>query len=212
MNWRPQPPSSSTTSSSNVPAGARRSYALESLTNLLRTQEGLQILDLGGLNQANLDFVTGLGHRLYAEDIVKACDAFFSKQEFATKHFDSHRIAQFIDETFDFPDQSSDGALVWDVLQFLPNPIAQAVLDRLYRILAPDSFLLAFFHPESGGPAAKPHSCRIIDARHLMFMPRESARTIELYTTRSIERFFHQFASVKFFLTRENLQEVIVKR
>lgn len=212
MNWRPQPPSPSSSSSSHVPAGARRSYALESLTTFLRAQEGLQILDLGGLNQANLDFVTGLGHRLYAEDIVKACDLFFTREEFTQKHFDVHRVADFVDATFDFPDQSSDGALVWDVLQFLPNPVAQAVLDRLSRILAPDSFLLAFFHPESGGPAAKPHSCRIVDAKHLMFVPSESPRTIEIYTTRSIERFFHNFASVKFFLTRENLQEVIVKR
>lgn len=210
MTWRPTPPT--TSSSTNAPPGARRSYALESLTNFLRAQEGLQILDLGGLNQANLDFVTGLGHRLYAEDIVKACDMFFTREEFAAKHFDVHRVSEFIDQTFDFPDQSSDGALVWDVLQFLPSPVAQAVLDRLYRILAPDSFLLAFFHPESGGPAAKPHSCRIVDPRHLLFVPSESPRSIALYSTRSIERFFHKFASVKFFLTRENLQEVIVKR
>ncbi|HEY3444402.1 MAG TPA: class I SAM-dependent methyltransferase [Paludibaculum sp.] len=196
---------------SDLPPGARRSHALENLSGYLRAHQGLQVLDFGGINQPNLEFVTGLGHRIYGENLMLAYDYFFSQQEVASRQFAPERIEQFLDRTFDFEDQSCDAALIWDTLQFLPPNIAQAVLGRLYRVLAPDSLLMAFFHPENSGPAA-PHVCRILDNRNLQLTPRPHARTIVPFSTRSIEKFFQQFKSVKFFLTRENLQEVIARR
>jgi hypothetical protein len=211
MTPRPVPPGSRPPNPP-LPPGARHSHALQSLTNYLRAQQGLQILDLGGLNQPNLDFITGLGHRLYAEDLIRSFDSFFTPAEIQSREFRETRIEEFLDVTFEFPDQSSDGALVWDLLQFMPSPVAQAVLARLYRILAPDSFLLAFFHPDAGGKTAQPNACRIVDQSTIQLIPRQTQRLIEPFNTRSIERFFHRFSSVKFFLTRENLHEVIVRR
>jgi hypothetical protein len=36
-------------------------------------------------------------------------------------------------------------------------------------------------------------------------------RPAQLFNNRSLEKLFHRFESVKFFLTREQLREVIVK-
>ncbi|MBL0160442.1 MAG: methyltransferase domain-containing protein [Bryobacterales bacterium] len=196
---------------SDLPPGARRSHALENVSAYLRAHQELQVLDFGGINQPNLDFVTGLGHRIYGENLMLAFDYFFSQQEVASRQFAPERVEQFLDQTFDFEDQSCDAAFLWDTLQFLPPNIAQGVLGRLYRVLAPDSLLMAFFHPENSGPAA-PHVCRILDDRNLQLTPRQHVRAIVPFSTRSIERFFQQFQSVKFFLTRENLQEVIARR
>ncbi len=41
---------------------------------------------------------------------------------------------------------------------------------------------------------------------------REMRRPVQLFNNRAIERLFQQFQSVKFFLARDNLREVIVRR
>ncbi len=212
MSSRPQPPGSGAPTGSEVSPGGRRSYALESLSHRLDSLEGLQILDLGGINQSNLDYITGMGHRLYSEDLLRAYDSFFTLEEIQSRRLEDDRIEAFVNETLDFPDQSTDGALLWDTLQFLPPALSQAVLDRVFRILAPDSLVLALFHPETVGPAAAPYQCRILNRGQLLVAPRPARRPIEPFSTRSIERFFRRFQTVKFFLTRENLQEVIARR
>ena len=42
--------------------------------------------------------------------------------------------------------------------------------------------------------------------------PREERRPVQYFNNRHLEKIFQEFASVKFFLTRDNLREVIVKR
>jgi hypothetical protein len=185
---------------------------LESFGQWLSGQERLQIVDLGGLNQQNLDFVTGFGHRLYAENLLDSYDAFFTDAERQSQEFGAARMEQFLDATLDFPDQSVDGALLWDTLQFLPAALAQAMLDRLHRALAPDALLLALFHAESVGPSACQQICRIMDARHVMVGSRGARRTLVAFNARSIEKFFRRFQALKFFLTRDNLQEIVARR
>jgi len=212
MISRPLPPGAGAPPAQDATPGGRRSYALESMSQWLHSQERLQILDFGGINQHNLDYVTGLGHRLYSDDLLLSYECFFTAEERRTQQFDSARMEDFLDQTLDFPDQSADGALLWDTLQFLPGPLGQAVLDRVHRVLAPDSLVLALFHAESAGPEAIQQCCRILDERQLMVAPRGHRRPIVTFTPRGIEKFFRRFQALKFFLTRDNLQEIIARR
>lgn len=196
---------------SDPPPGAWRSYALEGVTQHLKDSEGLQVVDFGGLNQSNLDYVTGLGHRLYAEDLLRAYDTFFTPQELSSRDPRPERIEEFLAQTFIFPDQGCDGALVWDTLQFLPLKLADAVVERLHRILSPDAPVLAFFHRDVAAPVAA-SVCRVIDSRFLAVEPRSSRRQVQAFPPRAIERLFGRFRAVKFYLTRENHQEVIARR
>jgi hypothetical protein len=192
-----------------LPEGARRSHAVESLTAFLQSSENLQILDLGGISQANVDYVTGFGHRLYAEDILRAYDHCMG--EGTANESPAEQLERFLDETFNFPDQTVDGALVWDTLQFLPPPAAAAAGERLYRVLAPDALLLACFHPDLGRRDC-PRSFRILDGRHVQLLPRGAPRAMQPFSTRAIEKFFQNYRTVKFFMTRESFQEVIIRR
>lgn len=212
MSSRPTPPGAGAPPAQNAAPAGRRSYALESFSQWLGSQERLQILDFGGLNQQNLDYITGLGHRLYAERLLDTYDSFFTAAERQAQQFSAHRVEEFLDATLEFPDQSVDGALLWDTLQFLPLSLSQAVLDRLHRVLAPDALLLALFHAESVGPEACQQSCRIMDARHVLIAPRGSRRPLVAFNARSIEKFFRRFQALKFFLTRDNLQEIVARR
>jgi len=58
--------------SQNTDAGSRRSSGLAELTRLLKGSEGLAILDLGPTSPANITHFTGLGHRVYNEDVLLA--------------------------------------------------------------------------------------------------------------------------------------------
>ena len=121
------------------------------------------------------------------------------------------RIEYFLKQTLDYPEGHFDGVLVWDVLEYL-NPRAA----------------------ERGGGAAAPH--RAAEGLHAGVLPlRRQAGAVPFYTFRieqlnSLEisqqgmrrpaqlyqqpqpgEVIRQFESVKFFLTRERLREVIIK-
>jgi hypothetical protein len=42
--------------------------------------------------------------------------------------------------------------------------------------------------------------------------PRNQVRPVQYFNNRSLEKLFQKFNSVKFFLTRDHLREVIVRR
>jgi hypothetical protein len=195
-----------------VPDPSRRSHALVSFSQYLHGREPLHILDFGPASQANLDYVTGFGHRLYAEDLLHTLDNFFTPEETAAGKLSDVRIEDFLNATLGFADMSTDGALLWDTIQFLPPELVQPFVDRLYRILAPDSCLFVLFHPETAHDVASPHWGRVLDGSALLLKPRARRRQLMSFNNRSIERLFHRFQSVKFFLTREHLREVFVRR
>jgi hypothetical protein len=111
-----------------------------------------------------------------------------------------------------FPDQSFDGALLWDTLQFLVPPLLDQAVERLFQVLRPGSSLLAFFHAEEKLDSVPLYSYRILGAKSMSLTPRGERRPAQYFNNRSLEKLFHKFQSVKFFLTRDHLREVIVRR
>jgi hypothetical protein len=192
-------------------AGQRRSHALQSLARHLETNPGLQVADFGGLNQQNLDFITGFGHRLYAEDLIASYEWFFSQAERSEGMADEKRIADFLASTIGFAKGSVGAVLAWDRLQFLFPGASGALVERLKSVMAPGGLLLAIFHPEQLAKAS-PLVCRITDQGGLTAMPRPPARPAVKYNARAIEKLFGGFASVKFYMTRDSLQEVLIRR
>jgi SAM-dependent methyltransferase len=121
-------------------------------------------------------------------------------------------VEQFLETALTFEDCSFDGVLVWDTLQFLSAPLLQIVVERLYRILRPGACLLAFFHSEEKIDTIPTYSYRISDHRNIVLVDRGRRRPAQFFNNRSLERLFQEFHSVKFFLTRDHLREVIVRR
>jgi hypothetical protein len=195
----------------------RNSNGLDQFCVLLTEQPGLAILDLAGANQNTISFVTNLGHRIYSDDLLRQLDRCFGDaatpaQEFYDRQTEAHRVAEFLDSTMHFPDNSFDGALVWDTLQYLAPPLLTTVVDRLHRMLRPGASLLALFYNEERPGMSPACSYRISDHRTILMSPREERRPAQHFNNRHLEKLFQQFASVKFFLTRDHLREVIVRR
>ena len=55
------------------------------------------------------------------------------------------RIDYFLRQNFDYPSGTFDGVLLWDSLQFMSPALLNEVVERLYDVMAPKSYLLAFF-------------------------------------------------------------------
>jgi hypothetical protein len=194
-------------------AYSRQSNGLDQFFSSIREMQGLDILDFAEANQSNVSFITNLGHRIYSEDFLRSLDtAFGGPGEFYSNQADPNRSDLFVSQMFDFPDNHFDGALVWDSLQYLGPTLLQVTVDRLARAMRPGASMLALFHADEKAQAVPVYSYRISDARALNLSPRGTRKPAQFFNNRGLERLFQRFQSVKFFLTRDSLREVIVRR
>lgn len=191
-------------------ASTRASRGLEQFFEYIRGQSGLTLLDLGGAVQQNVNFITNLGHRLYSEDFLRIFEETFGADE-DTNQANPGRIEYFLNNALDYPEYHFDGILIWDVLEYLEPPLLAAVVERLHQIVRPNSYLLAFFHSDDKLESVPYYCFRIQDFNSLQVAQSGARRPAQLFNNRSLEKMFHRFNSVKFFLTRERLREVIVK-
>jgi hypothetical protein len=190
----------------------RHSHGLDQFCSSLEERPGLSILDLAGASQATISFLTNYGHRLYSDDFVHQMDQHFGDGDFYENQANPLKSGKFLDTALDFPEGQFDGALVWDTLQFLTPPLLQLVVERLHRMLRPGACLLAFFHAEERLDTIPTYSYRVSDHRTITLAPRGRRRPAQFFNNRSLEKLFQDFQSVKFFLTRDHLREVIVRR
>jgi hypothetical protein len=190
----------------------RTSNGLDQFCTSLEERSGMAVLDLAGLNQQTVSYITNFGHRLYSDDFLLQLDQCFGQGDFYEDQTIPRMMEKFLGSTLDFPDQAFDGALVWDVLEYLAPPLLAAVVARLHGMLRPGSCLLAVFHANERQETVTSYSYRILDHRNIQLASRGERRPAQFFNNRSLERLFQDFESVKFFLTRDHLREVIVRR
>jgi hypothetical protein len=188
----------------------RPSRGLEEFFNHIRDTTGLTILDLGGANQQNVSFITGLGHRLYSENFLQILNDTFGPDD-TTDQSNPGQIEYFLKQTLEYEDGHFDGVLIWDVLEYLTPALLNAVVERLHRIVRGKSYMLAFFHADAKLEAVPHYTFRIQQVKTLELTQRGLRRPAQLHNNRSVEKLFGKFESVKFFLTKEQLREVIIK-
>jgi len=203
--------SSATTLFNKELVTSRASRGLEQFFAFLRDQVGLSVLDLAGASQQNINFITNLGHRLYSEDFVRTLDDVFGEAD-PGDQANQGRIDQFLRQTLNFENEQFDGVLVWDVLQYMTPALLAATLDRLRTIVRPHAYLLAYFHADEKAQQVPFYSFRIKDSQNLILAQRGTRKPAQIFNNRSLEKLFQKFESVKFFLTKEQLREVIVRR
>ena len=189
----------------------RQSRGLEQFFTYINDQVGLSILDLAGLTQQNLDFVTDLGHKLYTQDFLRSLDDTFGDDDPAGQAA-PNRIEYFLEQNLNFKENTFDGVLVWDTMQYLSPALLNATVERLHYITRPRSYLLAFFNADDKSLLSPHTNFRIQNQNTLMLIQNGQRQQAQVFNNRSLEKLFGQYESVKFFLTREHLREVIVKR
>jgi hypothetical protein len=192
------------------PPSTRPSRGLEQFFFNLHGQVGLSILDLAGASQQNIDFLTSLGHKVYSANVGYSMEECFGSDP--SGQTNPGRIEYFLRSNFDYPPGTFDGVLMWDAMQFMGPALLNATVERLADIMRPKSYLLAFFTVNDKVQEVSSYSFRIQDDKTLMVSDRGVRSTGHVFNNRSLEKLFSKFESVKFFLTRDNLREVIVRR
>jgi len=184
---------------------SRHSNGLDQFFSYIKGESGLSILDLAGANQANVSFITNLGHKIYSEDFLRGL------QQGANGDAQP-RVDAFLSQNLSHQDASFDGVLVWDVLEYLSAPLLSATVERLARITKPGSYLFAVFQAQEKAESVSQYSFRIKDSKTLLVADRGHRRPEQIFNNRSLEKLFQGFESLKFFLARDKLREVIVRR
>ena len=224
--------SSSTQAETTQPAQklTRRSSGLGELSRLWDQETPLCVLDLGSTSPANIRFFTERGHKIYSEDLLVASTEphLVTKDEQGAMVLDSR---QFLGDNLQYPASHFDVVLCWNLPDYLDESLVRPVMGRLWSVLKPGGMLLAFFHTKDAGPDSPCYRFHIVEKDTLemqrIVMRREARRgptgaihtavadgfrLQRVFNNRHIETLFRDFASIKFFLARDNVREVLVVR
>ena len=179
----------------------RHSNGLREFFAHISGQKGLKVLDLGAASQANINFITGLGHTIFHEDLFP---------QFAGPHRNGET---FLRDNLNYQPVHFDAVICWDIFDQLPEPeLASKIVARLGQITKTGGALVLFFHtakPDTEVPVYRSQICGMDCFR--MF-PRGSFRLRRPLNNRNIENLFRDFHALKFFLARDHLREVLVVR
>jgi SAM-dependent methyltransferase len=206
----------------------RRSSGLGELSRTWESGENLCVLDLGSTSPTNIRHFTERGHRIYSEDLLTASTdpELLTTDEQGVAALDSRK---FLAENLVYPAAHFDFVLCWNLPDYLDESLVKPVVGRLWSVLKPGGMLLAFFHTRDAGPDSPCHRFHIIGTDTLEMkkieLRREARRTSggaahasdsfqlqRVFNNRHIENLFRDFASIKFFLARDNIREVLVVR
>jgi SAM-dependent methyltransferase len=182
----------------------------------LKQTESLRVLDFGTTSPANINYLTSRGHSVYMANIVQ--DATRPEWLKPVQLFDPKNtepefdIDRFIAANLDFSGRDFDVILLWDTANYLPPEMVPALFVRLRKVLRPDGMLLAFFHSRLTGPETTFSRFQLADADELLVLDSGSFPVRKIYQTRQVEKFLEGFSSIRFFLGKDNVREVIAVR
>jgi len=189
----------------------RRSTGFGEFIKWLAREEGLSVLDLGSTSPANITFFIGLGHRFHQEDLLRlaADKSLLISDGNGGKTID---VGRFLDENLRFDRQEFDAAMFWDLADYLPEPLVKPVIERIHAGMKPGSILFSFFHTKDAGAEVPFYRYNIASKDTLELQPSAPFKLQRVFNNRHVENLFHDFNSIKFFLGRDNIREVLVIR
>ena len=190
---------------------SRRSTGFTEFTRTLAGFEDLAVLDLGPTSSANISFLTNFGGRVYNEDVLRCSrdTSYCTGQDDGTMKLDP---AKFFAENLNHPENRFDAVLCWDVADYLDEALVKPMVERIHKCLKPKGVLLAFFHTKDAGPDSPYCRYHIMNKEVLELEPGPHFRLQRIFNNRHVENLFRDFASLKFFLGKDNIREILVVR
>lgn len=190
---------------------SRRSTGFNEFIRAISRENGLKILDLGATSPANITFMTGLGHRFQQEDVLHLA----SDKSLLVPNGDGGTVLdtdRFLRENLNFGREDFDAVMFWDLADFLPEALVKPLIERVQVAMKPGGIMLAFFHTKDAGPDAPFYRYNIAAKDTLELQSIRGFRLQRVFNNRHVENLFREYASIKFFLGRDNIREVLVIR
>jgi hypothetical protein len=190
----------------------RHSSGWNELLKHMRTQESLRVLDIGPTSSTNINYITSLGHSIYMANLVEEA----AKPEWMIAgapgepaHFN---VDGFLAANLNFSGRIFDVVILWDTVDYLPEPLVPHVLDRIHSVMQEGGLMLAFFHTKAGGPETAFSRYHLTDSDVVEMQRAGNYPVLHIYNNRQVENMMKAFSSYRFFLAKDNLREVIITR
>lgn len=206
------------TSSGTGPAGRvpRNSSGWGKLLERMRGDEPLRVLDVGPTSSGNINLITSLGHSIYLANPVE--DA--ARKEWTTTQADGSAdvfdVERFLEQHLSFSGRGFDIVLLWDTADYLPEALVAPLLRRLHSVMEPNGQMLALFHSARAGDASAPKAefsrYHLTDTSKVEVQRAGDYPLISAFTNRQIEKLLEEFKSFTFFLSKDNVREVLITR
>ncbi len=190
----------------------RHSSGMQEFSRALAGREGLCILDLGPTSPTNIARLTGMGHKTYSEDLLLASSDPALNLGRTKEGLTIFDVEGFFKGSLVYRAPVFDAVLCWDLCDYLPESLVRPAVERIGGAMRPGGVLLAFFHTRDAGPDAPHYRYHILGDDLLELQPGSRARLQRVFHNRHIENLFSGFASLKFFLARDNVREVLAIR
>lgn len=194
------------------PRVPRHSSAWMKILARLKAEPGLCVLDIGPTSPNNINFLTNLGHSVYMADLVEEAvspEWALPAEENEPPGYD---VEGFLARHMDFGNREFDIVLLWDALDYIPVPLADAILRRLKVVMRENGQGLAFFHSRMTGPETVFCRYHVTDGDVIETQEGPAHPVLRNYQNRHIEALFQEMTSCRFLLAKDNTREVIVTR
>jgi SAM-dependent methyltransferase len=205
-----------TTSKAPAQKLTRRSSGMGEVSRTLSSQEALCVLDLGATSANNIRFFTERGHKYHSEDLLLGSldPGLVTQDEQGNRVLDERR---FLAENLAYEGALFDVVFCWNLPDYLDESLVKPVVGRLWSTMKPGAMLLVFFHTKDAGPDSPCYRYHImgqdvLEMQHIVAPGKGSFRLQRVFNNRHIENLFRDFSSIKFFLARDNIREVLVIR
>lgn len=186
----------------------RTSLGLEQFVETLGEVNHPAVLDLGRVWNSTVSFFTGLGCKLYTEDVFQSL--FQALNESGPDLLPLEE--RFLGSVLQYPEESLRGILAWDLLDYLPEPLVAPVAQRLFDRLEPGGAFLGFFHDrstENGSPSFVRY--RVLDPRTVELLPGSlPLKQQRSFANRALLQLFEGAHSSRTFVGRDHLREFFV--
>jgi len=198
-----------------VPRGGRLSNGLKEFLWQLGGIGRGHLLDLGPARQTTITFFIERGFKVYTDDLLTTWKNFLDtdgqrKKDAAADAIRSEQtpaaIAErFLESTLQYPQDTFDAVLMWDVLDYLDTDLMTKVAARVTSLVRDGGVVFAIFH------ARKPetfHRYRVLDAQNLELIPASCPFVPQrVLQNREISNLFSRYRSSKTFVGRDQLRE-----
>ncbi|HMD31312.1 MAG TPA: class I SAM-dependent methyltransferase [Candidatus Acidoferrales bacterium] len=205
----------------------RVSNGLKELLGSLDGIERGELLDLGSVSQATVDFFTSRGFRLHSHDLLRGWREFLGEElerparnpraagsSAAPAGSDDEdptlRPARFFARHMWFESKMFHGVLLWDSLDYLDAATGAALVARLAEVLRPGGAALLHLHDKT---PERFWRYRVVDAQTLECVPATAPVAFQrAIQNREIMNLFHDFRTSKTFVGRDQIREVLYLR
>lgn len=188
----------------------RKSHGIQSFFEHIPDLKGQHILDLGTLVASTPNFLSKLGHHVHYVSLLQSWDAVRSKVSRQGGEIDAETAGRFVKSYLDYPPNSFQAVLAWDVLQHLDVPVMQQTIAHLAKIIRPLGPMLCLFHERSRDRSIPLCKCAVCSETTISVRELSRRPTQREFNARTLEQLFPHSRAVHFYLKRNAVLEVLV--